>query len=251
MKRMSKLLALVTVLVMALAACTSGIEDDKTPMADGGGEEAAMEKAETMEKDDMDDEDMDDSEHGAMDDDMKDKDDMSKDDMKDEDDMSKDGMKDEDDMSKDDMGDDMKAMNMGDPAPAFSLMNLDGETVALSDFEGRKVYVKYWASWCSICVGGLSEIDKLAGMNNDFEVITIVTPGYAGEKNAEDFKEWFATKGTENLTVLLDTDGTFAKEFGVRGFPTSAYIGSDGVLVKTAPGDVGNDKIAAAFGEIK
>jgi peptide methionine sulfoxide reductase msrA/msrB len=142
-------------------------------------------------------------------------------------------------------------MNMGEPAPAFSLLNLEGETVARSEFAGEKVYVKYWESWCSICVRGLPDIDDLAGQDNDFEVITIVAPGFGGEKNAQGFKEWFATKDTGNLTVPLDEDGTYAKQFGVRGFPTSAYIGSDGILVKVAPGHTNNDAIAAVFEDIK
>ena len=37
------------------------------------------------------------------------------------------------------------------PAPAFSLVNLDGDVVSLSDFEGRVVLLDFWASWCKNC----------------------------------------------------------------------------------------------------
>src|SRR5262245_12849030 len=65
---------------------------------------------------------------------------------------------------------------------AFELQDLDGKTVALSDFAGKKVYVKFWATWCSICLGGLGEVEALnADQKDGIEVLTIVSPGYLGE----------------------------------------------------------------------
>ena len=54
---------------------------------------------------------------------------------------------------------DTKKMNKGNPAPDFEMMDLNGNTVKLSDFAGEKVYIKYWASWCPICLGGLEDIN--------------------------------------------------------------------------------------------
>jgi thiol-disulfide isomerase/thioredoxin len=240
MKKLLGMLAMVMVLVMALAACGQAIQDSPTPAAGDVENETMMDK-----EDDMKDESMD------KDDDMKDESMDKDDDMKDEsmdkhdDDMDDDSMDKEDDMKKED---DMSMMtNEGPAAPAFELMDLDGNTVALADFAGEKVYVKYWASWCSICVGGLPETEKLSTMDSDFKVITIVTPDHIGEKGVEDFKEWYAARGFENITVLLDVDGTYAKQFGIRAVPTSAYIGSDGVLIKVLPGHVSNDQVTAAF----
>ena len=48
----------------------------------------------------------------------------------------------------------------------------------MEDLAGEKVYVKYWASWCSICLAGLDELNTLAAQDNDFKVITIVSPDY-------------------------------------------------------------------------
>lgn len=226
MKKTVTMLSLIMTLVLVLAACSTAINDTVVP-ADG------ME--DTMEKDDMSDDKEDMMEDEPHDDAMK-EDDTESDEKKDE-------MKDD----ESGMESDTMMSNQGDPAPMFSLMDLNGNTVSLRDFEGEKVYVKYWASWCSICVAGLPEVDALAGMDKDFRVITIVTPDYLGEKSIEDFKEWFGFKDISNLTVLLDVDGTYAKEFGIRAVPTSAYIGSDGVLVKVAPGHVDSAAIEATF----
>ena len=142
-------------------------------------------------------------------------------------------------------------LNQGTPAPDFEMMNLNGKTMKLSDFRGEKVYLKYWASWCPICLGGLEDINTLSASDSGFRVLTIVAPGQKGEKNMEDFKTWFSgVENTENITILFDTDGAYGAQAGVRGYPTSEYIGSDGVLVKMVPGHADNDTIKTAFESI-
>lgn len=186
--------------------------------------------------------------HEAMDDDMKTSNEemMDKEEIKDTE--KKDEMMEE---NKDEMKEENKEVmkNDGNMAKDFTLKDLNGSDITLSNLKGEKVYVKFWASWCSICLAGLDEIDMLAG-EDEIRVITIVSPGHNGEKNTEDFKEWFASRGTKNLEVLLDEGGAVTKAYGVRAYPTSVYIGSDGVLVKTLPGHNGNDTIEAFFENI-
>lgn len=154
-------------------------------------------------------------------------------------------------MTKEEMMEEEKMMkNEGKMAPAFELMSVSGETVSLESLKGEKVYVKFWASWCSICLAGLDEFDMLAAEAEGFKVVSIVSPGYSGEQSKEKFIEWYNGLNYENLIVLLDEGGDIAKEYGVRGYPTSVYIGSDGVLVKSLPGHVSNDAIAETFKEI-
>ncbi|WP_314591772.1 redoxin family protein [Paenibacillus terrigena] len=145
-------------------------------------------------------------------------------------------------------------LNKGQAAPMFELKDLYGSQVTLASLAGKKVYVKYWASWCPICLSGIDELNTLAGQNNDFKVITIVSPNFKGEQSTHDFTQWFkglqAEQKGNNLTVLLDEGGKYAQKFGIRGYPTSLYIGSDGVLVKTAPGHNSNDVIINTFKEI-
>ncbi|WP_152393492.1 TlpA family protein disulfide reductase [Paenibacillus guangzhouensis] len=145
-------------------------------------------------------------------------------------------------------------LNNGQVAPMVELKDLNGSQVTLASFAGKKVYVKYWASWCPICLSGIDELNTLAGQNNDFKVITIVSPNFKGEQSTDDFTQWFkglqAEQKGNNLTVLLDEGGKYAQKFGIRGYPTSLYIGSDGVLVKTTPGHNSNDVIINTFKEV-
>lgn len=143
-------------------------------------------------------------------------------------------------------------LNDGKTAPVFELTDLDGNIHDLSDYKGQKVYVKFWASWCSICLAGMEELNTLASEDTDFVVLSIVSPGSNAEKNSESFSNWFqGVDNTSNITVLLDEGGTFFDQYGIIGYPTSSYIGSDGILVKSSPGHFSNEQIKQTFETIQ
>lgn len=132
-------------------------------------------------------------------------------------------------------------------AEDFALENLDGDLIKLSDFRGEQVYLKLWASWCSICLSGLQELDTLSAEATDFNVVTIVSPGFNGEMKKDDFINWFKGLDYGNIEVLLDVDGTIAKSYGIVGYPTSVYIDEDGYLLQFNPGHAANDTIKDTF----
>jgi len=141
-----------------------------------------------------------------------------------------------------------KQTNNENQAPTFDLMDVAGNTHSLSDYAGKKVYIKFWASWCSICLSGLEEINTLAAEDKDFVVLTIVSPDFNNEKKSDAFIKWF--KGVENVSaipVLLDEGGSIAKQYQVRGYPTSVFINADGELIKTQPGHFSNEQISTQF----
>ena len=125
-----------------------------------------------------------------------------------------------------------------------SFKTFDGKTVNLSDYKGKKVYIKVWASWCPTCLAGLSEVDSLAANHSDDTVIlSVVAPGVNREKKAEDFKEWFSGLEYKNLPVLMAETPDFFKQVGVIGYPTSVFINANGELVQVHPGHLANEDI--------
>lgn len=143
-------------------------------------------------------------------------------------------------------------LNEGAAAPAFDLVDLEGNPHQLSDYAGQKVYVKFWASWCSICLAGMEELNTLAGEDNDFVVLSVVSPSSNAEKDSASFTKWFkGVENTSNIQVLLDEGGPIFEQYGIIGYPTSVYIGSDGVLVKRQQGHASNDQIKEAFKTIQ
>lgn len=142
--------------------------------------------------------------------------------------------------NKDSMNGKMEMDNMSD----FTFKTLDGKEVSLADYKGKKIYVKFWASWCPICLAGLADINQLADMPpKDAVVLTVVAPGVNREKSLEDFKEWFLGLEYKTLPVLVDNDGQFLKKLGIVGYPSSAFIDANGKVVRVQPGHVTNEDI--------
>lgn len=142
--------------------------------------------------------------------------------------------------NEDSMNGKMEMDNVSD----FTFKTLDGKEVSLADYKGKKIYVKFWASWCPICLAGLADINQLADMPpKDAVVLTVVAPGVNREKSLEDFKEWFSGLEYKTLPVLVDNDGQFLKKLGIVGYPSSAFIDANGKVVRVQPGHVTNEDI--------
>lgn len=113
--------------------------------------------------------------------------------------------------------------------------------------DGKPTYVKFWASWCPICLSGLEDIDNLSKEKKDFEVVTVVSPGLVGEKKTEDFKKWYKSLGYKNIKVLLDEKGELTKILNVRVYPTSVVVNKDGKVEKVLPGHLEKAEIKKLF----
>ena len=66
--------------------------------------------------------------------------------------------------------------------------------------------------------------------------MTVVSPGQKGEQSEEAFKKWYQGLDYKALPVLLDPSGQLLASYGVRSYPTQAFIDKEGKLVKTQPG---------------
>jgi peroxiredoxin len=119
------------------------------------------------------------------------------------------------------------AIEIGEKAPDFSLADINGETVSLSQFSGKVVILDFFASWCPPCkqeIPGFIELEKTYG-DKGFAMI-----GVAVERAGE-AKE-FAGKTGINYPVLVD-DGKTSEIYGpIRSIPTTFIIDKSGKIVK-------------------
>ncbi|WP_040976376.1 redoxin family protein [Necropsobacter massiliensis] len=128
--------------------------------------------------------------------------------------------------------------------------DLEQNTVTLEQYQGKKLYVKMWASWCPICLAGLAEINELSGEpNNDAAIITIVSPEHKGEKSTADFIQWYKGLDYKNIIVLLDEEGEVIKKAKVRGYPTNLILDASLNVTKTIPGHLSAEQIKRYLSE--
>lgn len=79
---------------------------------------------------------------------------------------------------------------LSDAAFNLSLTTADGESVRLSDYKGKVLFINIWASWCPPCIAEMPTIEKLhrnVSDNEDIEILMISLDEDA--KNAVRFME--------------------------------------------------------------
>ncbi len=145
----------------------------------------------------------------------------------------------------------VEQLNDGELAVSFEFTDYDGNTVTLSDLKGEKVYLKFMASWCSICNRGMPELDDLFAKDRDFVAYAVVTPNANGEMSVNDYKDWFDKEEYPNIVVLFDVNAKYSRRLGAISMPTSVFIGSDGVLIRSKPGHTSNEEIETLIGTFK
>jgi peroxiredoxin len=126
----------------------------------------------------------------------------------------------------------------GRPAPDFTLLDLDGRPVSLSDWRGRPVLINFWATWCGPCEVEMSDIQAAyeAHAEQDFVVLAV-----AVDDNAQNVRRFFEK---HNLTFqpLLD-DGQVSGAYQVFGLPTSFFVNADGHIIAVHTGVLTKSKI--------
>lgn len=120
------------------------------------------------------------------------------------------------------------------------LTDLDGQTHRLSELKGKPVYFEFWGSWCDSCVADLDQLSEVAAehtQTGDVQVVSVVTPGFYGEREIDAFVEWARQNGV-SVAVWMDTNCSLATHLNVSAFPTSVFVDSSGDIVKIRLGAI-------------
>jgi thiol-disulfide isomerase/thioredoxin len=123
----------------------------------------------------------------------------------------------------------------------FTLMQLGGSEVALSDFRGEWVVVNYWATWCAPC---RKEIPDLSLLHDERDDITVLGLAYE-ELDDSDFYEFL--EDFEVTYPILKVDVFEPPEpFGApKALPTTIILDPQGRAVKAFLGPVTREAIEA------
>jgi thiol-disulfide isomerase/thioredoxin len=132
---------------------------------------------------------------------------------------------------------------LGKVAPGFTLTNLDGKKVSLSEYKGRPLLVNFWATWCGPCKVEMPWFEEFRKQYaaQGFEVLGLADDVDAGK----DAIAKVAQKAGVSYPILL-TDGKVQTAYGgLDVLPMSFYVDRNGVIVEETAGLGGKDEIEA------
>jgi peroxiredoxin len=124
----------------------------------------------------------------------------------------------------------LPAGEMGGTAADFSLKNLQGEVVSLSDVLGKgPVILNFWATWCKPCLKELPHIEKL---QKDFreQGLTVLAISEDSPWSVSKVKS-FVSGNRYTFHVLLDTNGKVMRKYGLLGTPYTFLLDAGGKIL--------------------
>ena len=98
--------------------------------------------------------------------------------------------------------------------------------IKLSDYKGNLIILNFWATWCAPCKEEMPSLDNLK-TNPNLNNLKIF-PINIGRDDIKKSKSFFKDLNIKNLDIYFDNPETLAKDFALRGVPTTILFNKKG-----------------------
>ena len=104
--------------------------------------------------------------------------------------------------------------------------NSERKKVSLNEFNSNLVLINFWATWCAPCKEEMPHLNSLK-LKDVFKDIEIIPINIADEKLEKSIK-FFEDLNINNLEIFYGSSIDLAREFKLRGIPTTIFIDKEG-----------------------
>lgn len=133
------------------------------------------------------------------------------------------------------------APKVGRLAPDFTLSDLEGDQVSLSDFRGKTVLLNFWATWCPACRVEMPDIEAMYQKYKDKDVAVIGVDLLESKGRVFDFVQ----RGGYSWVFVIDAKGEVARDYRIIDIPTSFFVDSEGIIRAVNIGAMSEETIEA------
>lgn len=122
---------------------------------------------------------------------------------------------------------------VGSVAPDFTLEDVNGKSVSLSQYKGKVVVLNFWATWCPPCRAEIPSMEKLNNImkGKDFVILAVNI-----EEDGRDRVKAFLEQNAHSFPVLVNGGDVGEQKYGVFQYPETFILRPDGVVVEKVIG---------------
>ncbi|WP_214227525.1 TlpA disulfide reductase family protein [Pedobacter sp. B4-66] len=124
----------------------------------------------------------------------------------------------------------LKAVQVGQPAPEFTITGIDGKPIKLADFKGKYVLLDFWASWCMPC---RKENPNVVKAYNTYKDKNFTILGISLDKDPAAWKKAIADDKLtwSHASELSDFEGSTVRLYQIEAIPSSFIIDPKGTII--------------------
>lgn len=124
--------------------------------------------------------------------------------------------------------------NIGEKAPNFQYMDINGNKGSLQGLKGKVVLVRFWADWCPYCKYEMPRIDVFYKRikNKGFDVVAV------NVGQSRDVVDSFTAQLNITYPMIMDPEGELARYYGVKGIPTNFLMDREGIIKEMLVGEI-------------
>lgn len=128
------------------------------------------------------------------------------------------------------------------PAIDFTMTGWQGDEITLSDYQGKIVFLNFFATWCPPCQ---EEMPLFQQAYEDYEgdVVFQIIDVYSSERDGyQNVVDWY-TDGGYTMPMIIDEEGQLEKDYPIRAFPTTFVIDREGNVLGYLEGGMTRDMV--------
>lgn len=140
-----------------------------------------------------------------------------------------------------------EVLKVGDDAPDFALIDLNGEIHQLSQYKGQGVFLNFWGTWCEPCKKEMPAMGRQYKVYKDQGVQVLAVNIAESDLKVRAFAEQYGMI----FPTLIDTTRSVMQEYNVKPLPTTFLINPEGKIVKIITGEMSENDIKSYMEQIK